>query len=65
MLLPSLCCGGGYHACKDAKRLDAMCHLQVTCMTWDEKERYLATSDGAEAKIWSVFCPPPEQASGT
>lgn len=37
--------------------LAAMCHLQVTCMAWDEKERYLATSDGAEATIWSVSWP--------
>lgn len=26
-------------------------------MAWNEKERYLATSDGAEATIWLVYCP--------
>ncbi|CAL8466148.1 g5684 [Coccomyxa elongata] len=27
---------------------------EVTCMAWNEKERYLATSDGAEATIWDI-----------
>lgn len=26
-------------------------------MAWDEGERYLATSDGAEATIWSALAP--------
>ncbi|EIE21218.1 hypothetical protein COCSUDRAFT_57128 [Coccomyxa subellipsoidea C-169] len=27
---------------------------EVTCMAWDERERYIATSDGAEATIWDI-----------